>query len=133
MFGVCKLRFPQDEEEQFEDSTFSFEQLTAIALVGRANAAMSLKSLRDAVADRTTRLQSYCRGQIRAPASEMSILQEEMFWLIRLLGHVLADSPTGSGEKAVVPRPVMALSLAFTRQQQHVQAAVADSEDPVVS
>eukprot|EP01083_Nonionella_stella_P097010 272726_1 len=110
---LVKMEAEADVELQckFHDSAYLDEQLVSVACLGRFDAASALPMLSHAVEERVQRLRHHAE---HGPSAGVSphVVQEELFWLIRTLGHLLADAPSlESRETPSLPGQLVALSL----------------------
>jgi hypothetical protein len=92
-----------EDEGQFHDAEYLDDRLNAISYLGRVNSVESLGLLSKLIVDYTNRIREYAtRKAHNLPSdSKLEFIQESLFWLIKMMGFVLADS--SEGEHPVVP------------------------------
>lgn len=110
----------REQHDQYYEPSAMDAQLSAVAALGRVAGDTALRAVADRVASRVAALQNAAAADDAATTQA----QEQLFWLIRLLGHLLADP--SEGETATVPAPLVVLS------HRHAQAGGEAAADPLV-
>jgi hypothetical protein len=82
------------------------ERLAAAAGLARANARFAVPMLTQLFAERRGRLQALVQG-----GGDPTETWEELYWLLLLMGHVMADG--GDGEVPQVPQSLLELSVSY--------------------
>lgn len=101
-FKMCKSpESIEEDEDQFHDAEYLSDRLTAIAIIGRVNGTQSIEILCSAIKKRMELIRNAVFTQTAISEQQLSFAHEDLYWLINLLGHLLADSP--EGEVPTVP------------------------------
>ncbi len=123
-FVECRMRAAADEiargrevQAQFDDDEFWASQLEAAGMLARLRSGASLTTLSRLIRERTALLRKAAGGRGKsgsaagfsaAQTRAIRVAQEQLFWLIRLLGHTLADA--SEGETPMIPHALVATS-----------------------
>jgi len=90
-----------DTQFQFHDAAYLKEYLGDIASIARYTPAKSLQVMNGEIKKRVEGVIKANEGTSAPTEKEMGMVQEELFWLVTLLGYVLADEY--SGEDPMIP------------------------------
>ncbi|OZJ05689.1 hypothetical protein BZG36_01439 [Bifiguratus adelaidae] len=100
-----------DFEDEYKDWETYGDQLLCIATLGRLAAQQVIQRLQHCLDDRIARLKTYFSSphEVNEAGSILALVQEHIHWLVLISAFVLADDSTG--EKALIPPSIMALSI----------------------
>jgi hypothetical protein len=87
-----------DAEEQHDDGSVLHEQMLAIALLGRVSASQVLPFMHSELAPRVNAMVA---AGPSAHGGEVLVCLEQTYWLVMILGYILADD--GDGEIPMIP------------------------------
>eukprot|EP00771_Trimastix_marina_P002489 gnl/Trimastix_PCT/3619.p1 GENE.gnl/Trimastix_PCT/3619~~gnl/Trimastix_PCT/3619.p1 ORF type:complete len:1262 (-),score=225.33 gnl/Trimastix_PCT/3619:86-3871(-) len=115
-----------DDYEDFEDQSVVLEQLDNVACLARLDLQASLPMLQN----KLNELLALWKRAVQFPAdyrTQITKINEALSWLLRFVGHVIADSD--HGEDAVIPDSILS-QLCLPAHTQGTQAEVS-VQDPL--
>jgi len=104
------------EDDDHEDRSVLEERLTALGCIARLAAEDACELLASTIQERISALQNIIETQKPIQEAEAGLVLEQLHWLLRLAGHLLADE--GEGEVPYIPQCMGSLSLQAEAEQR---------------